>query len=634
VPGHQDRGSWLDFVRTVDTNRTKAGVWRLLLLLEVAGLHLFLFCVISNPTGPLGAGDRMTHAGGGLACTHVLLAIVAAICGTLGRRQVARGYGTLAAIVPLPAYLLAFGSDWGLCLVGILTCCMHGRRALAQAGEPARPSLTPLSARQPLWPALAQAMQTAEFTASLLLALAAGLIVVLAMAGHGLARTPLPAATGWTLILLAAVTGFFWRRVNLPTPTALNKFELVVLIAAVACWVWPQQRGPVMTLFALYLSLVLWRVWTVRYGARAFWDYLVERPAHLLAFSFAVLVLAGTLLLGLPQASTIQGGLSFIDALFTATSATCVTGLIVVDTGLELSVFGQVVVLVLIQLGGLGIMTISAFFALILGRNIGLRGEFALREMIGERKTATALRLIRFIVLCTVVIEVIGTLILAWEFHSPDCPWNRSLYLGVFHSISAFCNAGFSLFSDSLCGFSGPAIKPIGLRFITELAQNPDLALPLSGVGGIETWIDALEYILCGSSTVQIATGVMHYGYRIVEDILEGLSYYMAARGYGTVEEMVGRALPNIHETEKFDLSKQGVAEYDLDRCIGCGQCYIVCRDAGGQCLAWNGRKRIPEIDEKQCLGCMLCSFVCPVDGMITHRYVKNKKHVRPPVCR
>lgn len=188
----------------------------------------------------------------------------------------------------------------------------------------------------------------------------------------------------------------------------------------------------------------------------------------------------------------------------------------------------------------------------------------------------------------------------------------------------------------AISGFSGPAVKPIGLRFIAEMAQDKELNLPLSGIGGVETWIDTLEYILCGASTVQITTGIIHYGYRIIEDILEGLSYYMEEKGFNTVSEMVGKALPNIKTTDKFNLSRQGIAEYDLDRCIGCGQCYIVCQDAGGQCLEWNGKKRRPVQDEEKCLGCMICSFICPVSDlpMITYKEVKNKKPVIPPVSK
>ena len=172
----------------------------------------------------------------------------------------------------------------------------------------------------------------------------------------------------------------------------------------------------------------------------------------------------------------------------------------------------------------------------------------------------------------------------------------------------------------SLSGYSGPAVKPIGLRFIAEMALNKDLGLPLSGMGGIETWIDALEYLLVGATTVQVTTGIIHHGYRIVEDMEEGLSDYMISKDISKVSELVGKALPNLHETDKFDLSRQGVAQYDLEKCIGCGQCFIVCTDAGGQALEWDDEKRRPKPIEDKCLSCMVCKFVCPVDGLISYK--------------
>jgi len=172
----------------------------------------------------------------------------------------------------------------------------------------------------------------------------------------------------------------------------------------------------------------------------------------------------------------------------------------------------------------------------------------------------------------------------------------------------------------AVSGFSGPCAKPIALRFMAEMAQNPELGLPISGIGGIETWIDALEFLLLGASTLQVTTGIIHYGYRIVEDMMEGLSDYMEEKGYNSIQELVGKALPNVHHTDEFDLMRQGVVEYDLDRCIGCGQCYIICQDGGGQALSWDAENRRPVMDEDRCLSCMACSFICPVEDMVHYK--------------
>jgi len=168
------------------------------------------------------------------------------------------------------------------------------------------------------------------------------------------------------------------------------------------------------------------------------------------------------------------------------------------------------------------------------------------------------------------------------------------------------------------------------------MAQCKELNLPLAGCGGAETWIDAVEYLLCGASVVQMTTGVIHYGHRIVEDMCEGLSDFMEEKGYKKVKDIVGKALPNIQPTDAFDLKVQGIAKYDLDRCIGCGQCYIVCQDAGGQGLGWDNEKRRPVQNDDDCLTCMICSFICPVDDppVITYKRVRNKKQVIPPVSR
>jgi dihydropyrimidine dehydrogenase (NAD+) subunit PreA len=112
----------------------------------------------------------------------------------------------------------------------------------------------------------------------------------------------------------------------------------------------------------------------------------------------------------------------------------------------------------------------------------------------------------------------------------------------------------------------------------------------------------------------------MHYGYRIVEDMVEGLTDFMVERGFSQVSDLVGRALPNLHETESFEIDRQGITQYDLDQCIGCGQCYIVCQDAAGQAIDWDAENRRPNLIEDKCLSCMLCKFTCPVPDLITFK--------------
>jgi len=182
----------------------------------------------------------------------------------------------------------------------------------------------------------------------------------------------------------------------------------------------------------------------------------------------------------------------------------------------------------------------------------------------------------------------------------------------------------------AMSGYSGAAVKPIALHFIAAMAQNKDLRLPLSGIGGIETWIDALEYLLVGATTVQVTTGIIHYGYQIVEDMIEGLSDYMAERKISRVSDLIGKALPKLKTTDNFDLKRQGIAEYELDKCIGCGQCFTVCRDAGGQALEWDAQKRRPKLIEEKCLSCMICNFVCPVDNLIKFKEMPKEWKRRP----
>lgn len=179
-------------------------------------------------------------------------------------------------------------------------------------------------------------------------------------------------------------------------------------------------------------------------------------PARTLALGFAGAIAIGTALLMLPVSTASGRGGGFLESLFTATSATCVTGLIVVDTATYWTPFGQVVIAALIQVGGLGIMTMSTLFAFLLGRRINLRGRLLIQEATGALSLAGVVRLIKSVLLFTVLFEGLGALILAvrWSF---DYPWPRALALGAFHSVSAFNNAGFDLFSVSLQNYASDA---------------------------------------------------------------------------------------------------------------------------------------------------------------------------------
>ena len=179
---------------------------------------------------------------------------------------------------------------------------------------------------------------------------------------------------------------------------------------------------------------------------------------------------------------------------------------------------------------------------------------------------------------------------------------------------------------SSISGYSGAAVKPIALRFITQLKQNEELKdMPITGMGGIETWRDALEFILVGSGNLQVTTSVMQYGYRIVEDLISGLSHYMEDNGFEKLEDMIGLALPNIVPAEDLDRSFKIIPKINEDKCVGCGRCYVSCYDAAHQAIDWDSENRKPIINDN-CVGCHLCLNVCPVLDCILPGEVKFKE--------
>ncbi|MDO4417943.1 MAG: NAD-dependent dihydropyrimidine dehydrogenase subunit PreA [Eubacteriales bacterium] len=162
-------------------------------------------------------------------------------------------------------------------------------------------------------------------------------------------------------------------------------------------------------------------------------------------------------------------------------------------------------------------------------------------------------------------------------------------------------------------GYSGSAVRPIALRFIAEMGQNPALAgMHLSGMGGIETWQDALEFLLLGAGTVQVTTAVMQYGYRIIDDLKTGLALYLAEKGFKNVRDIVGLGLDSVSSTTDV-LERDTILfpKFHHDRCIGCGRCEISCADGGHQAIRLSEERR-PKLDGSKCVGCHLCVLVCP----------------------
>ncbi|WP_232380942.1 TrkH family potassium uptake protein [Paenibacillus tianjinensis] len=195
--------------------------------------------------------------------------------------------------------------------------------------------------------------------------------------------------------------------------------------------------------------------------------FLKLSPPQILVLGFATAILIGTLLLMLPYSSASGHSLRFIDALFTATSATCVTGLVVVDTGTYFSTFGQIVILVLIQVGGLGFMTMATLFALLLKRRISLRDRLILQEAMNQSSMEGIVRLIRKVLVYSLIIEASGAVLLTLRW-AADMHVGRALYFGVFHAVSMFNNAGFDIFGDyrSLTGYAGDPVVNIVVMFL------------------------------------------------------------------------------------------------------------------------------------------------------------------------
>jgi dihydropyrimidine dehydrogenase (NAD+) subunit PreA len=199
-------------------------------------------------------------------------------------------------------------------------------------------------------------------------------------------------------------------------------------------------------------------------------------------------------------------------------------------------------------------------------------------------------------------------------------------------------------------GYCGPAVKPIALHMVAALARDERITVPISGIGGITTWRDAAEFIALGATSVQVCTAAMHYGFRIVEDMIEGLSNFLDEKGMTSVKQLHRAAIGAYSEWGDLDLNYKVVARVDPEKCIGCNLCYVACRDTAVYCIHNAGDplhaghqaplreaaiakakatgSHIVWVDESECIGCNLCSHVCPVPGCITMTDVTGDRPV------
>ncbi|MBQ0804192.1 NAD-dependent dihydropyrimidine dehydrogenase subunit PreA [Sulfitobacter sp.] len=167
-------------------------------------------------------------------------------------------------------------------------------------------------------------------------------------------------------------------------------------------------------------------------------------------------------------------------------------------------------------------------------------------------------------------------------------------------------------------GYCGPAVKPIALNMVAEIARDPGLSqIPISGIGGVTTWRDAAEFMALGAGNVQVCTAAMTYGFKIVEEMISGLSEYMDGKGMTSVDELVRKAVPNVTDWNQLNLNYIAKAKINEDLCISCGRCFAACEDTSHQAIAMSEDRTFSVIDE-ECVACNLCVNVCPVENCIT----------------
>ena len=167
-------------------------------------------------------------------------------------------------------------------------------------------------------------------------------------------------------------------------------------------------------------------------------------------------------------------------------------------------------------------------------------------------------------------------------------------------------------------GYCGPAVKPIALNMVAQIARTDSTAgLPISGIGGVTTWRDAAEFLALGAGNVQVCTAAMTYGFDIINEMTSGLSSWMDKKGYTSVDQLVGKAVPNVTDWQYLNLNYITKARIDQEKCIGCGRCYAVCEDTSHQAITMS-EDRVFDVKDDECVACNLCVNTCPVEDCIT----------------
>ena len=342
---------------------------------------------------------------------------------------------TADALRPMPAAALAvwLPSTWLLATLWIVPGLPSPRRLASQNVDP--------QAR------LARVRVALRMTAMLAILVA-------------LSRSELTTASRWAVVASLVVTlGFILRAdpVRLFDVRRTPLLLIVPTLMAIALWEVESASETALVILTLLMLFATGFARDPSHDRRvrvAWWERLLENPARQLVATFLVLILIGTLFLGLPVAATTQAPVAFVDAAFTAVSAVCVTGLIVLDTPVDWSPTGQAIILVLIQLGGLGIMSFATAFLSALGRRLSVRQEGAFAELASQDNRYALYEAVKGVLRITLVAESLGVLLLLWRFWMAGEEWSAALWRAVFTSVSAFCNAGFALQSDSLMGYA------------------------------------------------------------------------------------------------------------------------------------------------------------------------------------